>query len=141
MRAPDIIVTSAPDEAAKAVIEAGLADYNERMAGYLDHQPLSVLARDPETGDVLGGAVGRSSLGLLFLDLFHLPESLRGQGIGSMILAAFEAEGRKRGCRSALLYTISFQAPDFYARYGWHRFGEIPCDPPGTSRIFMTKSL
>jgi len=38
-------------------------------------------------------------------------------------------------------HTISFQAAEFYARNGWTRFGEIPCDPPGTSRIFMTKSL
>jgi hypothetical protein len=36
---------------------------------------------------------------------------------------------------------ISFQAPGFYERHGWKRFGEIPCHPPGTSRIFMTKAL
>ena len=24
---------------------------------------------------------------------------------------------------------------------GWRVFGEIPCEPPGTSRIFMTKTL
>jgi hypothetical protein len=29
----------------------------------------------------------------------------------------------------------------FYERNGWRRFGEIPCDPPGTSRIFMTNEL
>ena len=52
-----------------------------------------------------------------------------------------EAEARERGCRSGVLYTISFQAPGFYARHGWRVFGEIPCDPPGTSRVFMTKDL
>jgi GNAT superfamily N-acetyltransferase len=70
-----------------------------------------------------------------------LPKALRGAGLGSRILAAAEEEGRKRGCRAAVLYTISFQAPDFYKRHGWRVFGEIPCDPPGTSRIFMTKEL
>jgi hypothetical protein len=25
--------------------------------------------------------------------------------------------------------------------HGWRVFGEIPCDPPGTSRVFMTKDL
>jgi hypothetical protein len=52
-----------------------------------------------------------------------------------------EDEGRRRGCRAGVLHTISFQAPGFYARHGWRMFGEIPCDPPGTSRVFMTKDL
>jgi hypothetical protein len=56
-------------------------------------------------------------------------------------LAAFEAEGKRRGCRAGVLYTISFQAPAFYEKHGWSRFGEIPCEPEGTSRIFMTKQL
>jgi hypothetical protein len=40
-----------------------------------------------------------------------------------------------------VLYTISLQAPGFYARPGWRVFGEISCEPPGTSRVFMTKTL
>src|SRR5256886_11992358 len=57
-----------------------------------------------------------------------------GTGLGTEVLRMFEDEGRRRGCRSAVLYTISFQAPGFYERNGWRRFGEIPCDPPGTDR-------
>lgn len=90
---------------------------------------------------MLGGLTGRTSLGLLFVDLFHLPTELRGQGLGSEVLRLAEEEGRRRGCRSAVLYTISFQAPEFYQRHGWEVFGEIPCDPPGTSRIFLRKEL
>ena len=76
-----------------------------------------------------------------FLDLFHLPETLRGSGIGSRLLRAFEDEARRRGCRNAVLYTISFQAPDFYVKHGWTVFGQVPCDPPGTSRVFLSKDL
>jgi len=46
------------------------------------------------------------------------------------MLAMAEEEARRRGCKRAVLYTISFQAPAFYARNGWRAFGEIPCDPP-----------
>jgi GNAT superfamily N-acetyltransferase len=84
---------------------------------------------------------GRSSLGLLFIDLFYLPPELRKMGVGSDILRRFEDEGRKRGCSAAFLYTISFQAPDFYKKYGWEEFGHIDCKPEGTRRIFMKKSL
>jgi GNAT superfamily N-acetyltransferase len=136
----DILVTDTLDPAWGNLLGDGLNIYNEQIAGYDDRQPLAVLARDAD-GAVLGGAVGRSSLGLLFLDMFYLPEALRGGGLGREILRRYEAEGRRRGCKSAVLYTLSFQAPEFYARHGWRRFGEIACDPPGTSRVFMSKEL
>ena len=122
-------------------IAEGLDRFNDQQIGYGDRLPLAVVVKDPESGEILGGITGRSSLGLLFLDLFYLPEALRGAGLGSELLRRFEQEGRRRGCLSAVLYTISFQAPDFYQRHGWQRMGEVPCLPPGTSRIFMSKTL
>jgi GNAT superfamily N-acetyltransferase len=141
MRNPDIVVTDVIDGEIERAISGGLSGFNDVVTGISDRCPLAVVVKDPMTGDVVGGAIGRSSLGLLFLDLFFLPEPLRGSGLGTQILRAFEEEGRRRGCRSAVLYTISFQAPEFYQRNGWRRFGEIPCHPPGTSRIFMMKEL
>ncbi|MFE5741502.1 GNAT family N-acetyltransferase [Streptomyces celluloflavus] len=138
---PAIVVTDLADADDVALISDGLDAFNVQEAGTDDRRPLAVLVKDPETGRVLGGLTGRTSLGLLFVDLFYLPPALRGSGIGSEILRQAEREGRNRGCRSGVLYTITFQAPDFYRRHGWHAFGEIPCDPPGTSRVFMTKDL
>jgi GNAT superfamily N-acetyltransferase len=100
-----------------------------------------VLVKDAQTHRTLGGVTGRTSLGLMFLDVFFLPEALRGSGLGSQVLAMAEAEAKRRGCRAAVLYTISFQAPEFYRKHGWRQFGAIPCDPPGTSRIFFSKQL
>jgi GNAT superfamily N-acetyltransferase len=137
----EIIVTDTVDDQIEEIIGGGLNAYNDEVTGYADRQPLAVLVTDPETGEVLGGATGRSSLGLLFLELFHLPAPLRGAGLGTSVLRAFEEEGRRRGCVAAVLYTISFQAPGFYERHGWRRFGEVACQPPGTSRIFLTKQL
>ncbi|MFJ1674164.1 GNAT family N-acetyltransferase [Streptomyces sp. NPDC088251] len=140
-RPPEILVTDAPDAADAALVSDALDMFNVRETGTDDRRPLAVLVRDPLTRRVVGGLTGRTSLGMLFVDLFHLPEELRGTGIGSEVLRLAEAEGRSRGCRSAVLYTISFQAPGFYKKHGWEVFGEIPCDPPGTSRVFMTKDL
>jgi GNAT superfamily N-acetyltransferase len=140
MSGPTVVVMDAPDQQTVDLIQQGLGEYNIEQAGLHDRRAVAVLAKD-EAGKTLGGVLGRTSLGLLFLDTFYLPKAQRGAGLGSRILAAAEEEGRKRGCRAAVLYTISFQAPDFYKRHGWRVFGEIPCDPPGTSRIFMTKEL
>jgi len=122
-------------------IEAGLNDFNDQMTGISDRKPLSVIVRCTETGKVLGGMQGRTSLGLLFIDLFYLPPTLRNNGLGTAILTQFESEGCKRGCVASFLYTITFQAPDFYKKNGWKEFGRIDCLPEGTSRIFMNKSF
>jgi GNAT superfamily N-acetyltransferase len=139
--APAIFVTDSPDPEHVALISDGLDEFNILKAGVNDRRPLAVLARDPQTQRVIGGLTGRTSLGLLFVDLFYLPPALRGGGLGSEILRQAEDEGRRRGCVAAVLYTISFQAPGFYERNGWQKFGEVASSPQGTTRVFMTKSL
>jgi len=141
MSEPTLELTDAPDESAQRIIDEGLAGYNASCAGYWDWRPLAVLLRDPRDGRVTGGMLGRTSLGLLFIDLVFVPEELRGRSLGARMLAMAEEEAARRGCKSGMLYTISFQAPGFYEAHGWREFGRIPCDPPGTSRIFMTKAI
>ncbi|MFF8717316.1 GNAT family N-acetyltransferase [Streptomyces sp. NPDC015184] len=137
----DLTVTDAPTPADIAVISDALDRFNTEHTAIADRRPLAVLVRDPATCQVAGGLTGRTSLGLFFLDLFYLPPQLRGGGLGTEILAQAENEAHARGCRTAVLYTITFQAPGFYEKHGWKRLGEVPCDPPGTSRVFMTKEL
>src|SRR5438552_18175877 len=140
-REPRVAVTDAPDARVEAAVGEGLRRYNAEQSGIDDSRPLAVVVSDPDTNEVLGGITGRTSLGLLFIDLVFLPDELRGGGLGSRILNLAEDEGRRRGRRAAMLYTISLQAPRFYARHGWRGFGKIACDPPSTSRILTTKAL
>lgn len=141
MTAPLLEISDQPNADAERILGSGLAAFNEAVTGYNDRRPLTVLIKDPVTGQTLGGITGRTTLGTAFLDLFHLPDSLRGSGLGSQLLQAFEDEARRRGCTNAVLYTLSFQAPGFYEKHGWVRFGEIPCEPQGSSRVFLSKPL
>ncbi|MBS2539134.1 GNAT family N-acetyltransferase [Catenulispora sp. NF23] len=134
-------LTDVPTPADIATLSAALDRFNVEATGIDDRRPLAVLIRDPESREPIGGLSGRTSLGLFFVDLFYLPPALRGNGLGAAILREAEKEARARGCRAAVLYTISFQAPDFYRKQGWTVFGEVPCDPPGTSRVFLRKEL
>ncbi|MFD7826397.1 GNAT family N-acetyltransferase [Kitasatospora sp. NPDC059803] len=136
-----LTVTDAPNPTDVSLVSDALDRFNTDSTAVDDRRPLAVLVRDRVTSQVIGGLTGRTSLGLFFLDLFFLPAELRHGGLGSEILRRAESEARARGCRTAVLYTISFQAPGFYAKHGWRRLGEVPCDPPGTSRVFMTKDL
>ena len=141
MQPPRVEISDQPSPEAERLLGDGLAAFNEAVTGGNDRRPLMVLLKDPDTQQLLGGITGKTTLGMAFLDLFHLPDSLRGSGLGSQLLQAFEEEARRRGCRNAVLYTISFQAPGFYEKQGWVRFGEIPCQPEGSSRVFLSKQL
>ena len=79
---PKLILTDSPSDAAQAIIDGGLAQYNEEQAGYRDWRDLAVLVTD-HNDEVRGGLLGRTSLGLLFVDLFYLPPEMRRSGIGS----------------------------------------------------------
>jgi GNAT superfamily N-acetyltransferase len=136
-----ITLTEAPEDGERAVIIDGLRAYNEAQAGISDSRALAILVRDPETQEVVGGLLGRTSLGLLRVETFFLPEDLRRGGLGSRILAMAEEEARRRGCSRAVLSTIHFQAPGFYAKQGWEVAAKIECEPPGHTRFHMTKEL
>ena len=138
---PILTLSHDPQPEAAQAFSDGLDAYNRATIGYVDAAPLHILVTDPETGALLGGVSGRTSYGTLFVNLVYLPDALRGQDIGSRMLAMAEAEARRRGCRTGILNTISFQAPDFYQRLGWRVFGEIPGDPDGVARVFLTKDL
>jgi GNAT superfamily N-acetyltransferase len=135
-----VTLTVSRDPHAEAVITQGLAAYNRETFGRVDSQTLDVLVRD-QNGEAVGGILGHTSLGLFFLDLFYLPAEERGGGLGSRLIAQAEAEARKRGCTRAVVYTVTFQAPGFYEKHGYRRFGEIACPPDGATRIFLTKTL
>ena len=136
-----ITLTDAPDDDADAVISGGLRAYNEAQAGRWDGRRLAILVRDPATQKIAGGLLGRTSLGLLRVELFFLPDDLRRARLGSRILAMAEEEARRRGCTRAVLSTLHFQAPGFYLKQGWEVAARIDCEPPGHTRFYMTKKL
>jgi GNAT superfamily N-acetyltransferase len=138
---PVLVLTDIADERAETVIRDGLAAYNVEKAGYRDYRPLAIFASDPDTGQVIGGLYGSTSMGLLRIDRFFLPEDRRHRGLGSRIIRMAEEEGVRRGCGRAVLFTLTFQAPGFYEKQGWQVLGRIECDPPGHTRFCMTKPL
>jgi predicted N-acetyltransferase YhbS len=137
---PVLALVDARDPRAEAIVTGGLAQYNRETFGRVDMRTLDILARD-DSGEIVGGLLGHSSLGLFSLDLFYLPKELRRGGLGSRMINLAEDEARRRGCTAAFVYTVTFQAPDFYERHGYRRFGEIACPPDGATRIFLTKAL
>lgn len=136
-----IHLTDAPAESDRAALIEGLSVFNVMATGRPDdHRPFAALVRDA-AGQTLGGAIGASYYGWLFISMLHLPAGLRRQGLGRRIMQAAEAEARARGCVGLRLDTFSFQAPGFYEKLGFTRIGTLVDDPPGHARHFYSKTL
>jgi GNAT superfamily N-acetyltransferase len=100
--------------------------------------PICLVHRAPD-GRLLAGLVAEVTLDWLFVEKFWVDESLRGQGIGTRMLAAAEEAGRERGAIGAHLYTSSFQAPAFYRRHGYAELGALEGRPAGHRRYWFGK--
>ncbi len=130
----------AADEATKDLIRDALDESNMVITGRRDYQPLAIFLRD-ETGAIRGGAVGYSWGGWLHLEYLWVAEALRGQGYGTKLLRAAEAEARGRGCQGVFLDSFDFQAPEFYRRFGYQVYAELPDLPPGHTLYYLSKAL
>jgi GNAT superfamily N-acetyltransferase len=138
---PDITVTDELDPADVAVVTDGLRAYDLAQTGYQDFRRLAVFVREHLTGKVIGGLLGRSEFGLVYVEWLFLPEDLRRAQIGRRVLTMAEEEGRRRGCTRIALTTLSIEAPGFYRKRGYDVAATIDCDPPGLTRYYMTKKL
>ena len=135
-----IQLTDSADAGARQRILTSLLMYNAERTGISDYRPLVALITDAGN-TVIGGLWGRTAFGWLVTEMLFVPEGLRGQGIGSQLMAQAEREALVRGCHSAWLDTFAFQARGFYERLGYRRFGELNDYPAGFSRCFMKKRL
>jgi GNAT superfamily N-acetyltransferase len=135
-----ISLIDASSREAKEQAGAALYRYNVERTGVDDRAPIGAELCGC-SGEVLGGLWGRTELGLLFLDMFFLPEHVRGRSQGRLLLAAVEKEAKRRGCKRAVVETSSFQAPEFYVRHGYEEFGRVEFGLQGHARIFLRKNL
>jgi GNAT superfamily N-acetyltransferase len=134
----DVEVTHQVHNESRDVIIGGLLEFNRRHLG--ESTVLDVYVRDAN-GQTIGGLVGDVSLGWLSIHALWVAEHLRGSGIGANILKTAEDAAIKSGCHSALLDTLSFQAPGFYEKRGYVRVGVVDGYRGGAQKLVLRKPL
>jgi hypothetical protein len=55
-------VSSEPEPDVEKVVRDGLNAFNDATVGYADRVPLHVIVRDAESGKIVGGISGKTSL-------------------------------------------------------------------------------
>ena len=103
-------------------------------------RPLSSFAR-LGSGEVVGGAVGRTWGRCCELQQLWVAEAHRGRGIGAGLVRAFEAAAVQRGCSVCYLETFDFQAPGLYRALGYEVAYSHRVYPHDIVRHLMVRQL
>lgn len=123
-----------------AFLSSKIVEFNWAHWEVASRDPLAVQVTN-EQGEVLAGAAARSFGDWLLLDTLWVSEDLRGQDIGSQLLAEIEAMGIERGCKKCLLDTLNFQAKPFYEQRGYQVQWVQQGYPKTGCKYFMVKQL
>jgi ribosomal protein S18 acetylase RimI-like enzyme len=120
-------------------VALNLDRYNREFLGETRFSQIGLFIRD-ETRELRAGLVGSAYAGWLYISDLWVAAGLRRRGIGRQLLALAEARAMALECHSARLDTFSFQAPDFYCKFGWEVLATLD-QPPDHCRLLLKKSL
>lgn len=133
-----ISVLDKPSDTDRRAILNPLDAFNKARAGDEGYEPIAIVLRD-EAGATIGGLWAQLYFDWVFIELLFVPESERGKDFGSKLLRRTEEIARRKGCIGIWLDTFSFQAPGFYEKQGYERFGTLENYPKGMARFFYRK--
>lgn len=128
----------------KAFLVDKLVDYNLSQVPATQEENFIDLSRKvlSEDGKILAGIIVKMYCWkCIYIDTFWIDESMRGEGLGTLLLEEVERVAKENGSHLIHLDTFDFQAKDFYLSYGYSVFGELEDCPKGHTRYFMSKVL
>ena len=129
-----------PTEKEIKYIREALNQFNNESVGKDGHTPLNIVEYD-ENDNLIGGLLGGTYWGWMYVDILWVHESHRHKGIGSKLLFEAEKEAISRGCHHIHLDTMSWQAPEFYKKHGYEVIGILPDIPNGNQKYLLMKAL
>ena len=136
---PEIVVGEPAGSDRGELVDALLA-YNREATNGLDDQELSAFVRD-DAGNLVAGIYGWIFGGTGEVALIWVRADVRGHGIGSRLLVAFEEKAAEMGCGQMVIRTHSFQGPGFCRRHGYEEVAAVDDYPAGHSWQVFRKPL
>ena len=92
--------------------------------------------------EIIAGIVSRMYCwNCLYIDTLWVKEEYRKKSFGKILLDEVERIAKEKGCYLIHLDTFTFQAKDFYIKYGYKIFGILDDCPKGYKRYFLKKNI
>ena len=133
-------MNTTPKENEIKYIREELNQFNNERVGEDGHTPLNIVEYDTN-GNIIGGILGGTYWGWMYVDILWVHENHRYKGIGSKLLREAEKEAIRRSCHHVHLDTMSWQAPEFYQKHGYEVIGILPDIPNGNQKYLLMKAL
>jgi ribosomal protein S18 acetylase RimI-like enzyme len=137
---PQIKVSNLVHQEYGETVGQGLDAFNAQSAPLDQVAPVSCIATN-DLGSVIGGAIGRTWGDMAELQQLWVREDFRNQGIGRRLLEVFEKEVVTREGKLIYLETFSFQALDFYQKFGYQIDLERSGFPNQIKKYHLSKAL
>ncbi|MFC3748261.1 GNAT family N-acetyltransferase [Paenibacillus sp. GCM10012306] len=122
----------------RKLIEFNAKNVPEALSSRYEEINLSV--KDAH-GTVVGGMLAVLCWNWIEVEILWVEESMRGQGYGKQLLNRIEDIAKEKDCTFIKLNTFSFQAPDFYPKYGYRLMAVIEDAPLGSQHYYYIKEL
>lgn len=138
----DIYISTERSNDDKAAVRNILFAFNAKHipeALYGKREEINLILKD-HAGSIFGGLVGEVCLNWLEVHYLVVDEELRHLQYGSKLLAEAENIARSHACDFIKLDTFSFQALDFYKKYGYEVYGQIE-NAAGHTHYYLKKDL
>lgn len=90
---------------------------------------------------LIGATVGNIVLPHFNIKYLWVHPNYRKRNLGTILTMRVEKMVMQAGCDTAFVDTMSYQAPGFYARFGYKEVARIKDFHPGHDRIFYKKKL
>lgn len=135
---PDIQLHSPAPEDLTDRLHAGLVAAGQALRS--SDMPSFLLTVTDEDA-LLAGCKGEIAFTSAHISELWVSDTLRGQGIGSALLARAEAHARDQGCTRIHIETRNPAARRLYERHGYHLFGELPDYDGPHSLCYLEKPL
>ena len=125
---------------ARDFIAAQLSKFNAPYVGS-DESLRIVLGIDDEWGTLVGGLAAVINYRVMSIQLLWVDANERGQGVGKTLIYQAEKIARRSKCVMIHLDIFDFQAPKFYEKLGFERWGELGPFPNGHKRFYYRKLM
>lgn len=117
-----------------------LIEFNSQQVPNGRFEEINLIVKN-DTEEIVAGLNSAICWNWMEIDILWVHEDYRKQGFGKRLLEEAEKISREKNCSFIQLNTFSFQAPEFYKKYGYKIIVVIENAPYDNRHYYLIKEL